>query len=136
MLVLCNAISVDEVASAAPVNASVVNRIIVVYYTNDVYCSSSIVHVIKSRIMRWAGHGARMGSTESCRGFWWGNMREGDHLEDPSVDVRIILIWIFKKWNVGTWTGHICGSGQGQVVGTCECGNKPLSSIICREFLD
>ena len=24
-------------------------------------------------------------------GFWWGNLRERDHLEDPSVDGRIIL---------------------------------------------
>jgi hypothetical protein len=24
-------------------------------------------------------------------GFWWGNLRERDHLEDPSVEGRIIL---------------------------------------------
>ena len=28
---------------------------------NDLYCSPSIVRVIKWRIMRWAGHVARMG---------------------------------------------------------------------------
>ena len=28
---------------------------------NDLYCSQNIVRVIKSRIMRWAGHVARMG---------------------------------------------------------------------------
>jgi hypothetical protein len=28
---------------------------------NDMYSSSNIVRVIKSRIMRWAGHVARMG---------------------------------------------------------------------------
>jgi hypothetical protein len=33
-----------------------------------------------------------------------GNLRERDHSEDPVVDGRIILRWIFKKWD-GAWTG-------------------------------
>jgi hypothetical protein len=35
---------------------------------------------------------------EVLTGFWWGDLREGDHLEGPDVDRRIILKWIFKKW--------------------------------------
>jgi len=40
-----------------------------------------------------------------CTGFWWGNLRERDHLGDPGVDGRIILRWIFRKLDVGVWTG-------------------------------
>ena len=41
------------------------------------------------------------------RGFGGGNLRETDRSEDPGIDERIILSWIFRKWFVGTWTGLI-----------------------------
>jgi len=34
-----------------------------------------------------------------------GKLREGDHLENPGVEGRIILRWIFRKWVWGTRTG-------------------------------
>ena len=39
-------------------------------------------------------------------GFWWGNLRERDHSEDPGIDGRIILRWIFRQWDGGymDWT--------------------------------
>jgi hypothetical protein len=45
------------------------------------------------------------GGGEVCTGFWWGNLRERVHWRDPGVDGRIILRWIFRKWDVGVWTG-------------------------------
>jgi hypothetical protein len=62
-------------------------------------------------------------------------MRERDHLEDRGVDGRIILRWIFRKWDVGVWTGLIW-LRIGTAGGTCECGNENSGSIKCWEFLD
>jgi len=39
-------------------------------------------------------------------------------LENPGVDERIILRWIFRKWDVGAWIGSIClriGIGGGEL---------------------
>jgi hypothetical protein len=37
------------------------------------------------------------GKREVHTGFWWGDLREGDHLGNPGVNGRIILKWTFKK---------------------------------------
>jgi len=37
---------------------------------------------------------------EVYTGFWWGNLRERDHAENLSAYGRIILRWIFRKWDV------------------------------------
>ena len=47
--------------------------------------------------MRWTGHLARIGEGEVHTGFWWGNLRERDHLEDRIIDGRIIQRWIFRS---------------------------------------
>jgi len=77
---------------------------------NDLYSSPSIVRVIKSRIMRWAGHEARMVERRAVYRVWWENLRERDHLGDPGVDGRIILRLIFRKWDMGNGLDR-CGSG-------------------------
>jgi hypothetical protein len=63
-------------------------------------------------------------------------LRERDHWGDRDVDGRIILRWIFRKWE-GLWGLGGVGSVQGQVVaGTCEYGNELSGSIKCGKFLD
>jgi len=56
---------------------------------NDLCCSPNIVRVIKSR-MRLRGMYRVWGRGEGYTEFWWGNLRERDHLEDTCVDGRII----------------------------------------------
>jgi hypothetical protein len=55
---------------------------------NDLYSSPNIVWVIKLRRMRLAGHVAHMGGEERVLVR---NLMERDHLEDPSIDGRVIL---------------------------------------------
>jgi hypothetical protein len=45
----------------------------------DLYSSPSIVRIIKSRRMRWAGHVARMGEKRMRIGYWWESQRERNH---------------------------------------------------------
>jgi hypothetical protein len=60
--------------------------------------------VIKSRRMKWAVHAEGMGERRGVIGVLVGGLREEDHLGDRGVDGKIILRWIFRKWDVGVWT--------------------------------
>jgi hypothetical protein len=72
---------------------------------NDLYSSSNIFRVIKSRIMRWAGHMARMGEERGFTGSWWGNWWERDHWGDLGLDGWIIIGRISRRLDVDMWTG-------------------------------
>jgi len=74
--------------------------------------------VIKSRRVRWAGHVMYMGERRGIYRVLVRKLRERDHLGDPDVDGRTILRWIFRKWEVGVWTGWSClrvGTGGGHL---------------------
>jgi hypothetical protein len=48
-------------------------------------------------------------------------------LEDPGIDGRIILKWIFEKWCGGIdWIDLAVERDRGV---PCECGNEPSVSI-------
>jgi len=51
-------------------------------------------------------------------GFWWGELRLRNNLEDLDVDGRIILRWIFREWDMRVWTGSSwlrIGTGGGHL---------------------
>jgi len=54
----------------------------------------------QKRIMLQNGQRVSLGPgliLQGYTGFWWGYLREGDYLDDPGVDGRIILRRIFRK---------------------------------------
>jgi hypothetical protein len=63
------------------------------------------------------------GRGEVYAGFWWGNLRGRNHLEDRGVDGRIILRWIIRK--------VVCGS-----MDWIELAQVGTGSVKCGEFLD
>ena len=51
------------------------------------------------------------GREEVNVGFYCRNQGEGDHLEDPGVEGRIIIKWILKKWIESMWLRTGTGGG-------------------------
>jgi hypothetical protein len=64
---------------------------------HNLYSSPSIIRIIKSRRMRWAGQVARMGKRGMHIGYWWEIQKERVHWEDQDVDGWTILKWILES---------------------------------------
>ena len=64
------------------------------------YSSPNIVRVIKSRRMRWSGHVACKEEGRSVHKVLVGKPEGKNHWGDQDVDGRIILRWIFRKWEL------------------------------------
>jgi len=72
---------------------------------NDLYSSSNIFRVIKSTRMRWAGHVARMGKRRGVCRVLVGKPKEKRPFGRPRLRWEDNIRWIFRKCDVGAWTG-------------------------------
>jgi hypothetical protein len=90
--------------------------------------------VIKSRRIRWTGHVAYMGKRRGVYRILMGQPERqrplGRHTCRWEDNIKMDL----QEVGCGGHGLDRSGSGWEQVVGTCECGNKPSGSIKCREF--
>jgi hypothetical protein len=57
----------------------------------NLYSFPSIIRMIKSRRMRWAGYVARMGRRGMHIEYWWKSQKERNHWEDQDVGGWTIL---------------------------------------------
>ena len=83
----------------------------------DLYSLPNIVRVVKSRTMRWTGHVASMGQGRGVHRVLVGKPEGKRPLGRPKLYGRIILRWIFRKWEgvetgwswlrIGTGGGHL-----------------------------
>jgi len=64
---------------------------------NELYSSTIIVRVIKSRRLRWAGHVARMGEERAVYRILVGKPEGRNHWGDLGVDGWIILGWTSRR---------------------------------------
>jgi hypothetical protein len=100
------------------------------------YCSPSIIRIIKSRRMRWAGHVARMGEKRNAYRILVGKPERKKPLGRPR-----------RRWvdNIKMDLREIGGDGvgwihmtqdKGPVEGSCEHGIEPSASIKCWGVLE
>jgi hypothetical protein len=69
----------------------------------DLYSSPSIIRIIMSMRMRWAGHVAQMGEKRNAYRLLVGKPEQ----RRPRRSGWIILGWILERWDGVMWTGLI-----------------------------
>jgi hypothetical protein len=74
---------------------------------HNLYSSTYIMTIIKSKRMRWAGHAAYIWRSGMHRGFLWESRKERDHQEDLYVGGKIILKYVLEKCDGMLWIGLI-----------------------------
>ena len=103
---------------------------------SDLYCSLNIVRVIRSKRTKWPVHVARMGEG---RGIYRGlvGKPEGKRLlGKPRRIWEDNIKMDLQEVGCGGMDWIELAQDRDRCAGTCECGNEPLGSVKCWEFLD
>jgi hypothetical protein len=67
----------------------------IIAFRADWFSSPKIIHQVEKNEM--VGELIQMGEMKGVYRVLVGNLRKRDHLEDPGINRRIILRWIFRK---------------------------------------
>jgi hypothetical protein len=74
---------------------------------HNLYCSLSIIRIINSRRMRWAGHVERMGEKRKAYIILLGKPEGKGPLVRPRRRWEDVLRWILERLDGVLWTGLI-----------------------------
>jgi hypothetical protein len=86
---------------------------------HDLYRSPNVDCVIKSKMIWWAWHVARMGQKRKMHtGLSWANLNEINHLDHLAVTESIILKWMINKY--GEYVNDSSGSEWELVDSSCK----------------
>jgi hypothetical protein len=64
---------------------------------HNLYSSPSIIKMVKSRWMRWAGSVAQIWRIRMHIGHWLESQKERDHCEDQNIGGWVMLKWILER---------------------------------------
>jgi len=78
----------------------------------DLYSSPHVIQVISFRRMRWDGAYDTYGDRRGAYRVLVAILKGKRTLRRPKCRCRIIVRWIFRKCDVGAWTGFISGLVQ------------------------
>jgi hypothetical protein len=97
---------------------------------HNLYSSPGIIRQVKSRRVMWAGHVARMEEERKVYKVLVGKPEGKGPLGRPRRRWEDGIGMDLREIGLGGCGLDSTGSGQGPVVGCCECGDEPSGSCV------